>query len=385
MERHHRYSSLSQNHSPQNQKMASTEYSASLHTHSRAPSQHRHEPSGSLSQLLPSMSASLPRSHEPEFSSRASRSYPTESLDVLPSRDRNEWYYPMARSETQEEDHGHSSNPGGSSRGNWGNKMQPGARWKRQGKSSGWGAGHAEWEVEERARKRLKMLLPAVESSSPPTPRLVQRRSPTPPSVAPYVPPIAIHSSYTSFVLDPSVQHSFHSTTINELEKTATELIEAESALRRALGSLFRAMDVEADEDRRRFVLPGKGPAANGTGVQNGVTKPEPNGDIEDAEVSARALMLPIHRRFITPHPVPLPPIYESNMLINQETQIETFEKSLAFLRELMDDGIEFTERLEEIREGLGTERAIRKGVWKGVRLRALHEMDAENNDSVED
>ncbi|KAG8713494.1 hypothetical protein FRC08_013172 [Ceratobasidium sp. 394] len=144
-------------------------------------------------------------------------------------------------------------------------------------------------------------------------------------------------------------------------------------------------MDVEADEDRQRFALPGKAPAVNGAIVQNGVAKPEPNGDIEDAEASARALMLPTHRRFITPHPVPLPAIYESNMLINQETQIETFEKSLAFLRELMDDGIEFTERLEEIREGLGTERAIRKGVWKGVRLRALQEVGAENNDSVEE
>jgi hypothetical protein len=240
-------------------------------------------------------------------------------------------------------------------------------------------------QVEERARKRLKLLLPATESSSPPTPRLANRRSPTPPSIAPYAPPIAIHSSYTSFVLDPSVQHSFHSTTINELERTATELVEGESALRRALGSLFRAMDVEADEDKQRFAIPGKGPTTNGALGQNGVPKPEPNGDSEDAEVSARALMLPIHRRFITPYPVPLPPIYESNMLINQETQVETFEKSLAFLRELMDDGIEFTERLEEIREGLGTERAIRKGTWKGVRLRALQEMDAENNDSVEE
>ncbi|KAF8610819.1 hypothetical protein BDV93DRAFT_517914 [Ceratobasidium sp. AG-I] len=307
-----------------------------------------------------------------------------DSIDIAPSRDRNEWYYPMARPVPHDEDGEPPSMSSGPHRGNWGNKMQPGARWKRQGKSSSWGAGRAEWEIEERARKRLKRLLPPPESTSPPTPRLAHRRSPTPPSAAPYAPPISIHSSYTSFVLDPSVQHSFHSTTINELERTATELVEGESALRRALGSLFRAMDVEADEDRQRFAQPNKGSAANGVG-QNGLPKPEPNGDVEDAEVSARALMLPIHRRFITPHPVPLPPIYESNMLISQETQIETFEKSLAFLRELMDDGIEFTERLEEIREGLGTERAIRKGVWKGVRLRALHEMEAENNDSVEE
>lgn len=239
-------------------------------------------------------------------------------------------------------------------------------------------------QMEERARKRVKRLLPPADGSEPPSPRLPHRRSPTPPSTAPYASPISIHPSFTSFVLDPSIQHSFHSNTISELERTASELIEGESALRRALGSLFRAMDVEADEDRRRFALPNKA-LTNGMPAQNGEPKPEPNGDVEDAEASARALMLPIHRRFITPHPVPLPPIYESNMLINQDTQIETFEKSLAFLRELMDDGIEFTERLEEIREGLGTERAIRKGIWKAVRLRALQEMEGETNDSVEE
>ncbi|CAE7194140.1 unnamed protein product [Rhizoctonia solani] len=348
-----------------------SDYPSSTRAHSRAPSLNRHDP---MTQTLPPLSHPMTRAHEPEFS--RGRYFVVDSIDVAPSRDRNEWYYPTIEDGATEP----LVNGGKRHRGNWGNKMQEGARWMKLGKASAWGPSHAEWEMEERARKRLKRLLPQPETTEPLSPRLPHRRSSTPPSMAPYASPISIHSSYSSFVLDPSVQHSFHSATINELERTASELIEAESALRRALGSLFRAMDVEADEDKRRFALP-KPPPTTATGEP----KPEPNGEIEDAEASARALMLPIHRRFITPHAVPLPPIYESNMLINQETQIETFEKSLAFLRELMDDGIEFTERLEEIREGLGTERAIRKGTWKAVRLRALQEMESETNDSVDE
>ncbi|KAJ1310340.1 hypothetical protein OPQ81_007079 [Rhizoctonia solani] len=356
-----------------------SDYPNSTRAHSRAPSVNRHDP-GSMTQTLPPLSHPQSRPHDSEFSRPSNKAYiVVDSIDIAPSRDRNEWYYPTVRPIEDEETELPMSH-GKRHRGNWGNKMQPGARWLKLGKCSSWGPSHAEWEMEERARKRLKRLLPPPESSEPPSPRLPHHRSPTPPSTAPYASPISIHSSFSSFVLDPSVQHSFHSTTINELERTASELIEAESALRRALGSLFRAMDVEADEDRRRFALP-KPPGTTVTGKP----KPEPNGEIEDAEASARALMLPIHRRFITPHAVPLPPIYESNMLINQETQIETFEKSLAFLRELMDDGIEFTERLEEIREGLGTERAIRKGTWKAVRLRALQEMEGETNDSTDE
>ncbi|KAF8744292.1 hypothetical protein RHS02_02040, partial [Rhizoctonia solani] len=352
-----------------------SDYPSSNRAHSRAPSLNRHDPGSSMTQtLLP-----LSRTHDSEFSRPSNKAYiVVDSIDIAPSRDRNEWYYPTVRTVDEEETEPPVAH-GKRHRGNWGNKMQANARWMKLGKCSSWGPSHAEWEMEERARKRLKRMLPPTESSEPPSPRLPQRRSPTPPSAAPYASPISIHSSFSSFVLDPSIQHSFHSTTINELERTASELIEGEGALRRALGALFRAMDVEADEDRRRFALP------RPPGAANGEPKPEPNGEMEDAEASARALMLPIHRRFITPHAVPLPPIYESNMLINQETQIETFEKSLAFLRELMDDGTEFTERLEEIREGLGTERAIRKGVWKAVRVRALQEMEGEANDSVDE
>lgn len=53
----------------------------------------------------------------------------------------------MARPVPHDEDGEPPSSSSGTHRGNWGNKMQPGARWKRQGKSSSWGAGRAEWEV----------------------------------------------------------------------------------------------------------------------------------------------------------------------------------------------------------------------------------------------
>lgn len=65
---------------------------------------------------------------------------------IAPSRDRNDWYYPAVRPMEDEE----TELPmtyGKRHRGNWGNKMQPGARWMKLGKCSSWGPSHAEWEV----------------------------------------------------------------------------------------------------------------------------------------------------------------------------------------------------------------------------------------------
>ena len=47
---------------------------------------------------------------------------------------------------------------------------------------------------------------------------------------------------------------------------------------------------MEADEDRQRFATTNKGPTVNAAG-QYGVPKPEPNDNIEDAEVSAPNLL----------------------------------------------------------------------------------------------
>ena len=55
--------------------------------------------------------------------------------------------------------------------------------------------------------------------------------------------------------------------------------------------------------------------------------------------------------------------------------QRDTLEKSLATLRELQDDGREYVERLEEIREGLGEARTQRDGVWELVRKKAIQEL----------
>jgi hypothetical protein len=55
--------------------------------------------------------------------------------------------------------------------------------------------------------------------------------------------------------------------------------------------------------------------------------------------------------------------------------QLESLEKSLATLRELQDDGREYAERLQEIREGLGEVRAQRDCIWDMVRERVVMEM----------
>lgn len=232
-------------------------------------------------------------------------------------------------------------------------------------------------QMEERARKRLKRVLPQTPPSSPPTPTLPHLRAVTPPLTASYVPMATQHPNFSSFVLDPSVQHAFTSNNVVELGGTATELIEGEGALRRALGALWRALDVDGfrppvdDRGGSRKDTP------NGTG----------NGDEDDDDDSSSFRqhmrngtsndeeLPPLHRLFITTQPIMLPG-GEPRPLLPQN-QAESLEWSLGVLRELADDGREYTERLEEIREGLAQARAVRKAVWTACREAALDEMEA--------
>jgi len=61
---------------------------------------------------------------------------------------------------------------------------------------------------------------------------------------------------------------------------------------------------------------------------------------------------------------------------LNQpETQLESLQKSILLLRELHDNGREYVERLQEIREALGDIRAQRNTMWNTVRERAVKEL----------
>ncbi|KAF8649879.1 hypothetical protein AX16_005641 [Volvariella volvacea WC 439] len=289
----------------------------------------------------------------------ANDSGPNDSdLALPPLGDQNSWYYPS---------HGHDSDeeslPVSTSGGNWGNKTARGARWVRRGKITSWGPAMGDWEAEDRARRRVKSLLPAERRSpSPPTlPHLL--RSPSPPTLAPYPAPATQHLSFTSFVMDKSVVHSFRSNLINELEGSTNSLIEGEVVMRRALGRLWQVISEDPDES---------------LGLGSVVPKREDEDEEDEQDDQARRIarapdLTPApHKLFLSAYP---DGANDHSHFLSPPMQLETLEKSLATLRELQDDGREYVERLHEIREGLGDIRANRDGMWNFVRERAIKEL----------
>ncbi|KIM48375.1 hypothetical protein M413DRAFT_440104 [Hebeloma cylindrosporum] len=281
--------------------------------------------------------------------------------DLLPLSDRNAWYYPSLGHDSDEEELGV-----GLPEGNWGHKNTKGARWVRRGKITPWGPEMEDWEAEERARKRIKLLLPQERRSpSPPTlPHLA--RTPSPPLVSPYPTP-SHHMSYASFVLDKSTTHTFRSSLLDELEHATNGLIEGEATMKQALGRLWQVMS--EDPDRKE---------GNASLVPKREDEDEDPDDLDDqARRVARApdLTPSTHKIFLLSYPSDAPTNHDPSHFTAPEIQLNTLEKNLATLRELQDDGREYVERLEEIREALGDVRAQRNTIWNAVRERAIKEL----------
>jgi hypothetical protein len=209
----------------------------------------------------------------------------------------------------------------------------------------------------------MKLLSPP-EISSPPPPRLPHLRSPSPPVSAPYPPHETQHLSYSSFVLDQAVTHSFRSHLLDDLERATSGLIEGEASMRRALGKLWQVMSEDPDHRPNDGTLKTK---------REDEEEEEEEGDEPERRLArAPDLTPPVHKLFLKPYTNgAMPPSH----FAHPEMQQESLEKSLACLRELQDDGREYVERLEEIREGLGGVRAQRNGVWEMVRERAVTEL----------
>ncbi|KAF9270498.1 hypothetical protein L218DRAFT_952612 [Marasmius fiardii PR-910] len=271
---------------------------------------------------------------------------------LLPLSDQNMWYYPSHGYDSEEDVETVSL------RGNWGNKQIPGARWARNGKITSWGPGMDDWEAEERSRKRIKLLLPnRKRSPSPPTLSHLSR-SPSPPLTAPY-PQTSPHLSYSSFVLDKAVTHTFRSNLLDELEHATNGLIEGEAAMKRALGRLWQVMNEDPDQHNPDKIVPKR-------------EDEEADGNTQASNIPD--LTPPIQKLFFVSYNNTS--MYgEQSHFTSPQHQQENLERAMAVLRELQDDGREYVERLQEIREGLGDVRAHRNGIWDMVRERAIREL----------
>ncbi|KAJ7042559.1 hypothetical protein C8F04DRAFT_1076313 [Mycena alexandri] len=288
------------------------------------------------------------------------------SHPVLPLSDQNFWYYPSQGHDYDDEDEEEDDTTGPFG-GNWGAKTKRRARWTRRGKITAWGPGVGDWEEEDRARKRMKLLHPQ-EPRSPSPPLLPHlSRSVSPPIQSPYPPPTSQHLSYSSFVMDKAVTHTFRSNLLDELENATNGLIEGEGTMRKALGRLWQVISEETDASSVPAVVPKR------------EDDDEDADDLDDvAKRVARApdLTVAAHKLFLWSFANGGgPPVYEHSHFASPESQLEGLEKSLSTLRELQDDGREYTERLEEIREGLGDVRAQRNVIWTFVRERAVEEL----------
>jgi hypothetical protein len=173
--------------------------------------------------------------------------------------------------------------------------------------------------------------------------------------------------TYSSFVMDKAVTHTFRSSLLDELEHATNGLIEGEAIMKRALGKLWRVMGEDPDHRPGEVSLVPK--------------REEEELDTEDQDDRSRRLArapdltLPIRKLFLLSYTNGGPPVFEPSHFASPEMQLESLEKSLATLRELQDDGREYVERLQEIREGLGEVRAQRNGIWDMVRERVVLEM----------
>jgi hypothetical protein len=169
--------------------------------------------------------------------------------------------------------------------------------------------------------------------------------------------------------MDKAVTHSFRSSLLDELEQATNGLIEGESALRRALGKLWQAINDSPNSAPEDSSLVPKREEQEGGDEQD---------EREQRLARGPDLTPSTHQLFLSTHANGGPPVFDPSQFVSPELQLETLEKSLATLRELQDDGREYVERLDEIREGLGDAKAQRNMIWDKVREKAVESLKEE-------
>lgn len=166
--------------------------------------------------------------------------------------------------------------------------------------------------------------------------------------------------------MDKSVTHSFRSNLLDELENSTNGLIEGEATMRRALGRLWQVISEDPDRPREDPVIPKREEDDDG--------EPHHSTDGHTRRVARAPDLIPsVHKLFMWSYAPGQ--LTEPSHFATPEVQLDNLDRAMQSLRELQDDGREYSERLQEIREGLGEARAQRNGVWDLVRQRAVKEL----------
>ena len=246
------------------------------------------------------------------------------------------------------------------------------------------------------------MILPEFSNEPLDTdPILPHLRSPSPPMTTPFIPIPQRHTSHTASILDPNIGASFRSNLLHSLERSASELIQSEIALTRALGRFWTAITETATrmaKERRHALLEQQKQQGEEQfqrqrvpmeveGEENAEGPKEPSAfppipdhnlvELDDAttrNVILRMFTLPTNMRLDYVAPGGAPEIIS----VGPGPQAELVTRSMLAIRELQEDSKECMERLEEIREMLGKVKGLRDAVWAIMRSQAIAEMEGE-------
>jgi hypothetical protein len=90
------------------------------------------------------------------------------------------------------------------------------------------------------------------------------------------------HPNFSAFAMDQSIQHSFRSDTIQDLNRAMGDLIEGEAGMKRALGRLWQTLDDVPTETPTKTETNGASTVAvngNGNGVHEEAVSPSPQNE----------------------------------------------------------------------------------------------------------
>ncbi|EJU01194.1 hypothetical protein DACRYDRAFT_22940 [Dacryopinax primogenitus] len=281
---------------------------------------------------------------------------------------------------------------------NWGKKLDNANRYMRKKRSVIAGVYSADVQGEERARKRIKLLLPS-RSPSPATlepPGFEEFHSPP---TSPHLPPTDLDPapSLSSFLASPGIRHSFDPSMLNNLSEMTRDLIESEGEGTRSLGRLFWLLSEKASH--RDLDAPSNVDGEIDADSPNGMDgiKEEPhtpavlqftngigfgrNGRSPSMAMDGGpALPMAYQELFVTPGGVTLP---DRRDLGEAETyfpsaahQVTAVNQWLTQIRGVYDDLREYTRQLDRVHVGIAIAQMGRKRVWAAVRTEVARELD---------